>query len=1837
MTDLPVGIYLPLLVYIPAKIFSTMTAKIFGVMTAEIFGAMIAKIFGTMTAKIFSTMIAKIFGTMTAEIFGTISANIISTLIPCYWVYITANIFGASIITANTIGALIPCYWIKVFFHPGVPSITINVNDIMSRPFGGYRTRSLKYKDIKPFITDNTKSKCPGIELKEFHFIDYVHRDAVDQYAAGCYLAIEPPMKQLVHFVPVAKGRQLANMHGIQPGAHSTIAQLKSLFNDHVACDTCDTHITVISVQPSVKERKQELNKNQFSNKTDNEMQFIQEQTKQRVAKHRSENGILDFGTCDLTSYFPPPPVDSILSHKVLEAACSKLKPELFEEKGCAVCGQLVSISLLSKLSAVKNHLHILEAPGFTRQERQNVSDKIHEYPLAIDHSCQQICNPCHGALRLGNIPRLALARGLWLGQVPGVLSCLRYVEKMLVARIRHSLCSIKVASGMRKMKAHAIAYQQPIPKVYDILPPPKTDIEEVLAIMFTGPCKPTSTDFQRTPFLVRRNHVKLALEWLILNHADYEDISISMANLNEYPEDMPPVSIEYKHMMHNKTPEGTSSHDMEEEDGTEDGQCAFTVHGLTGEELNVMSTNAVKVKALQHLNSQGKFLAIGHSSEPESIWHNPQLYPQMFPWLFPYGLGGVGLINGLSDKEHKRWLLMYHDKRFQRDQDFPFIAFSHEQIKITSTQSFLLADKRIFDDIKQWILTLDNSVLKSLLERMSREEVAVKPESEEEEKCFKLIRDLDHVAGPVKGSNTSKKWMRNEIWSLIYHRGAPFWYITISPADIKHPLCIYFADNNEKFEVEVLPYDEQMRLISQNPVAGARFFDFLVKLFISEILGFDVKHAGLFGEANAYYGTVEQQGRLTLHLHMLIWLRGNLTPQEMRERILDPNSGWKRHLISWLESCHIGEFMTGTQDEVLARIAKSSEHESYNNPTETLPQAPPGLCNSVHAQNDSCSKCDLLKEWWKKFETVVDDLVSKSNIHNCERGTNKDGSASKKYVSCKDNKYGKCKARFPCPLFETTEVDPETGGLSIKKLEPWINFFSPVLTCIMRCNTDVTCLWSGTALKAVIIYVSDYITKTGLKTHVVFEAIQSVFDKHHDIIGSSLSEKEKARKLINKIVNALSTKAEMGAPMVCMYLLGNPDHYTNHTFIPFYWHSFVLEAQKSWEEVDQSTHTDKVTLIKTRKQIVGFSPVHDYIYRPSELNNMSLYHWVLQCEHKKHKQKSGKSSECAPESPDAVESSDLHAMHNDNSEFEYGNDNPNPTCNSDSQLTDVNEEVHSDHNEDETQTIAHSDNLSDAETLVEDTIPNNLPKSTYRFQNKHPLYETHVVILKPFKPTTVVNFIGRNLPRCDQGDREFYCLTILALFKPWRTGFDLKTKTKTWDETFNEYEFTAREKQLMRNFNIKYECFDARDDFRSQMKAGSTPNEWPINCFDDNEVDDSTDFQHDPYIDQKSEDIQEKLCTSELQRQKEAGEIKHVLQRTGWLDEAPKIAPTSSDIMQVNPTSYLPAATWKAMLKEKKQSILENKGKPTSISKQAVLEPFTSNVVKVIDKAYLEKRFHTTEHNSSMDAICEKYSLNDEQERAFRIIANHVVLPNSDSLKMYIGGMGGTGKSQVLKAVSNFFVSRNEAHRFIIVAPTGTAAALLSGSTYHSVFGINDMSNEAQTTKALMQVRTRMLGVDYIFFDEVSMLSCHDMYKISAQLCKVMNKPTVPFGGLNMLFAGDFAQPPPPVGGEKVALYSRTVGQSGAWKKSQEDAMGRALWHQVTTVVILRENMRQKTQSKDDDKLRKALENMRYKDCTLADIQFLRSRITSQLPGRPSITSPDFKFVSIITAKNMR
>ncbi|KAJ7908018.1 hypothetical protein B0H13DRAFT_1452761, partial [Mycena leptocephala] len=77
-----------------------------------------------------------------------------------------------------------------------------------------------------------------------------------------------------------------------------------------------------------------------------------------------------------------------------------------------------------------------------------------------------------------------------------------------------------------------------------------------------------------------------------------------------------------------------------------------------------------------------------------------------------------------------------------------------------------------------------------------------------------------------------------------------------------------------------------------------------------------------------------------------------------------------------------------------------------------------------------------------------------------------------------------------------------------------------------------------------------------------------------------------------------------------------------------------------------------------------------------------------------------------------------------------------------------------------------------------------------------------------------VPNFVGGALPRVDRGDREDYFCTMLTLFKPWRTGKCLKTDIDSWDTSFESFEFNDKATTMMSNFNLRYECLDARDDY---------------------------------------------------------------------------------------------------------------------------------------------------------------------------------------------------------------------------------------------------------------------------------------------------------------------------------------------------------------------------------------------------------------------------------------
>ncbi|KAJ3817854.1 hypothetical protein F5880DRAFT_1449498, partial [Lentinula raphanica] len=97
------------------------------------------------------------------------------------------------------------------------------------------------------------------------------------------------------------------------------------------------------------------------------------------------------------------------------------------------------------------------------------------------------------------------------------------------------------------------------------------------------------------------------------------------------------------------------------------------------------------------------------------------------------------------------------------------------------------------------------------------------------------------------------------------------------------------------------------------------------------------------------------------------------------------------------------------------------------------------------------------------------------------------------------------------------------------------------------------------------------------------------------------------------------------------------------------------------------------------------------------------------------------------------------------------------------------------------------------------------------------------------------------------------------------------------------------------------------------------------------------------------------------------------------------------------------------------------------------------------------------------------------------------------------------------------------------------------------------------------------------------------------------------PFGGLNIIFAGDFAQLSP-VG--DVSLCSRIRTEGVSTTVGQNMVFGKLLWLSVKTVVILSEITRQ-TGAKNKE-LVSLLSRLRFGQCNERDFDLLNSRLAS-------------------------
>lgn len=200
-------------------------------------------------------------------------------------------------------------------------------------------------------------------------------------------------------------------------------------------------------------------------------------------------------------------------------------------------------------------------------------------------------------------------------------------------------------------------------------------------------------------------------------------------------------------------------------------------------------------------------------------------------------------------------------------------------------------------------------------------------------------------------------------------------------------------------------------------------------------------------------------------------------------------------------------------------------------------------------------------------------------------------------------------------------------------------------------------------------------------------------------------------------------------------------------------------------------------------------------------------------------------------------------------------------------------------------------------------------------------------------------------------------------------------------------------------------------------------------------------------------------------------------------------------------------------------------------------LETASNDVVPSVQSVPVSDGAPTVPENNlstplAIDLYAKNQSLNLEQTRAFTIVANHSLVRHEQPLRMFLSGAGGTGKSRVINTLVDFFRIRNESRRLRLCSFTGVAAQNIGGMTLHTALSLHQRTtSRTGTTSGTYNQQSELSQmwekVDYLFIDEVSMIGCDLMLTIHDALVDAKGN-TAPFGGINIIFAGDFAQLPP-------------------------------------------------------------------------------------------------------------
>ncbi|KAH9848698.1 hypothetical protein C2E23DRAFT_697913, partial [Lenzites betulinus] len=595
----------------------------------------------------------------------------------------------------------------------------------------------------------------------------------------------------------------------------------------------------------------------------------------------------------------------------------------------------------------------------------------------------------------------------------------------------------------------------------------------------------------------------------------------------------------------------------------------------------------------------------------------------------------------------------------------------------------------------------------------------------------------------------------------------------------------------------------------------------------------------------------------------------------------------------------------------------------------------------------------------------------------------------------------------------EATYIDPDSGGIVLRRLHPRVANYNDLVLFLMQCNMEIKLVGSGEAAKALLYYVTDYITKLSLPTHIGLSAlsyaIQKTNERFPDLVGRLAAPDipERARGALTITVNRMMSRQEMSHQQVMSYLIGGGDVYRSHTFRVLHWGSFdrLFEHDANPTEPRdindiEEENEDIFTLSLGSGSISAGNQQQDYIYRSTDapFDKLCLYEFVGTVE-KITKRSDNKRAGVHSSAVDAVDAS------KDDAPF------------SETMLS---------------QTNAHRRGRK-AE-----------PRGIFS-SDQHTQYRTHC--LRRRAEWTVPVILGDRVPRSDRGEEEHesWARMMLILFIPWRKPRDLRERTESWSAAFDRQKplISSQNLRVIANMNVLSECRDVRDSFRDMRRAEALSflqNGLPAqDGAEHTGVDDDVSNQDYQLFDTPAmydayDNVQELVSSQAGLDAKIGSRSRELLDECyGSQVDVRMAASGGISIRHSDDEAALMqhSATMKLLKKQRRPRFADDEDQDTETRPQkrrrrvGVSENISRSTLGDVRTPQGDCVIAPTQDpiSAAVDQIVEEMHLHDnaEQERAFRIVAEHVN-HGGEQLLMYIAGVGGTGKTYVIKAVLRLF-----------------------------------------------------------------------------------------------------------------------------------------------------------------------------------------------------------------------